>query len=275
MNDQSRPLWQLPAGVSRGTWDYVTDQSIATLYDGFHDGHPLLQFDQNLIQDHLARMRPIWSDTNPVVVDFGCGTGRNLLPLAKNNWRVLGVDLSQSMLDQFSKKAQSETATTPLAERVGLIRANMVSLECLADQFANAVLCMYSSIGMIQGRVHRVGFMTHVARILKPGGLFFVHVHNRGSWLRDPGGIRKTVADWYRSKTDKQWELGDSIYPYRGLPSMFLHIFSESELKRDLKDSGLTVIDFIRLNRQSSDTLRGNYLPHLRAGGFIAVCQKK
>lgn len=274
MNDQSRPLWQLPAGVSRGTWDYVTDPSIAKLYDGFHDGHPLLQIDQKLIQDRIESMRSTWDSPSPIVVDFGCGTGRNLLPLSEKNCRVLGVDLSQCMLEEFSKKASSNAAV--LAQtRVGLIRANMVSLECLADQFANVVLCMYSSIGMIQGRDNRVRFMSHVNRILKPGGVFFVHVHNRGSWLRDPGGIRKTIGDWYRSKTDRQWELGDSIYPYRGLPSMFLHIFSERELKQDLRRAGLSILDFIRLNRQSNATLKGNYLPHLRSGGFIAICQKK
>ena len=116
--------------------------------------------------------------------------------------------------------------------------------------------------------------MRHAARILGSKGRFFVHVHNRGSWLRDPGGIRRTVLDWIRSKRDSAWELGDSVYGYRGLPSMYLHIYSERELRHDLNVSGLRIEQLYRLNRQSSALLTGSWLPHLRSGGFLAVCSK-
>ena len=53
-SDQSRPAWQLPAGVSRGAWDYVTEPSIASDYDRFHAGHPLLDLDRELISKHLG-----------------------------------------------------------------------------------------------------------------------------------------------------------------------------------------------------------------------------
>ena len=34
-SELNRPTWQLPPGVSRGTWDYVHRDSIATEYDTF------------------------------------------------------------------------------------------------------------------------------------------------------------------------------------------------------------------------------------------------
>jgi hypothetical protein len=52
--DQSRATWQLPMGVSRGTWDYVTEPAIAKEYDRFHAGHPLLELDRKLIAEHLG-----------------------------------------------------------------------------------------------------------------------------------------------------------------------------------------------------------------------------
>lgn len=265
---QSRAAWQLPPGVSRGTWDYVTQPSIATEYDGFHDGHPLLELDKRIVAEHLgpASTRP---DGSPrIAIDFGCGTGRNLTPLAEQGWRVVGVDLSAEMLREYRAKASKTAKTEPVA-----IHANMVRLEFFADGFADAVLCMYSSLGMVQGRANRRSFMAHAARILRPDGRFFVHVHNRGSWLRDPGGVRRTVRDWFRSLRDKTWELGDSVYAYRGLPSMYLHVYAERELKRDLASSGLELVRYYRLNRQSSQLLQGAWLPHLRSGGFLAVCR--
>jgi SAM-dependent methyltransferase len=267
---QSRAAWQLPPGVSRGTWDYVTQPSIATEYDSFHAGHPLLDLDRELVAEHLGAASAGEGAARRVAIDIGCGTGRNLIPLAEKGWHVIGADLSGQMLREFQAKA----AAIPNSEAVA-IRANMVRLECFADRCADAVLCMYSSLGMVQGRENRRSVMRHAARILKPEGRFFVHVHNRGSWLRDPGGVHRTVRDWIRARRDTQWELGDRIYAYRGLPSMFLHVYSERELRRDLSAGGLETIRYYRLNRQSSAFLKGSWFPHLRSGGFLAVCKPR
>ena len=266
----SRPNWQLPEGVSRGAWDYVNEPSIATDYDRFHAGHPLLDLDQEIIANQLGS-QPFRPDGSPkIAVDCGCGTGRNLLPLAAQGWRVIGVDLSSEMLRAFRAKADQSWQ-----DRVSTVRANMANIGFLQNSSADAVLCMYSSIGMLQGRSNRRNFLSHAARILRDDGSFIVHVHNRGSWLRDPGGVRRTLRDWWRSKREEGWELGDSVYTYRGLPTMFLHIYSERELRSDLSASGFALHKLYRFNRTSSQVLKGSWFKHLRSGGFIAVCKRK
>jgi ubiquinone/menaquinone biosynthesis C-methylase UbiE len=266
----SRPNWQLPEGVSRGAWDYVNEPSIATDYDRFHAGHPLLDLDQEIIANQLGA-QPFRPDgSRKIAVDCGCGTGRNLLPLAAQGWRVIGVDLSSEMLRAFRIKADQSWQ-----DRVCTVRANMADIGFLKDSSTDAVLCMYSSIGMLQGRSNRRNFLGHAARILRDDGSFMVHVHNRGSWLRDPGGVRRTLRDWWRSKREEGWELGDSVYAYRGLPTMFLHIYSERELLADLSASGFVLHKLYRLNRTSSQVLRRSWFKHLRSGGFIAVCRRK
>jgi SAM-dependent methyltransferase len=274
-----RANWQLPQGVSRGTWDYVNDQEIASEYNRFHANHPLLELDRKLIREHLAQSGMLAPGTDRLAIDFGCGTGRNLIPLAEAGWNVIGFDLSQQMLIEFRKMAEASSTTNPgssgptkVSDRCALVHGNMVEADCLQSQSADAVLCMYSSFGMIQGRKHRRRFLMHVRRLLKPNGLFFVHVHNRGSWLRDPGGIRQTVHGWLKSRWDKNWELGDRIYPYRGLPSMFLHIYSERELVADLKSAQLRIVKLYRLDRESKSVADLRWFPHLRVGGFLAVC---
>jgi SAM-dependent methyltransferase len=268
-SDNARATWQLPAGVSRGTWDYATKPEIATEYDQFHAGHPLLDLDRKLIAEHLGESAVRTDGTPRVAVDFGCGTGRNLLPLAEKGWRVVGVDLSVEMLREFKKKSEA----TPREKPALAIRANMANAECFASDFADAVLCMYSSLGMVKGQANRRSFLKHANRILTREGKLIVHVHNRGSWLRDPGGIGRSVSGWLRARRDRDWEFGDSVYAYRGLPSMFLHLFSESEFRWDLKSSGFRIERLYRLNRQSSSVLKLGWLSHLRSGGFLAVCQ--
>lgn len=277
-----RPNWQLPKGVSRGTWDYVNDREIASDYNRFNANHPLLELDRSLIQRHLSDANLLQTGSGRLAIDFGCGTGRNLIPLAEGGWNVIGFDLSQQMLIEFQNHTRAFKSTSPdnhyhnnLSDRCVQIYANMVEADCIRDQSADAVLCMYSSFGMIQGRENRRHFLVNVNRILKHDGLFFVHVHNRGAWLRDPGGIPRTIRDWFKSRFDKNWELGDRIYPYRGLPSMFLHIYSERELISDLRSAGLKILKLYRLDRESKMVANLKWFSHLRAGGFLAVCTRE
>ena len=270
MAAKERPAWQLPAGVSRGTWDYVNDTSIATDYERFHSEHPLLKLDQEIIASVIPA-EPQRADGNKrIAIDFGCGTGRSIIPLATTGWNVIGVDLSREMLKEFTNR----THALELSDRCGKVYANMAEMNGIQDQIADAIFCMYSSLGMVQGRKNRRSFLQHVFRMLRDDGVFLVHVHNRGTWLRDPGGINRAIRDKIRSLRDSDWEYGDRIYPYRGLPTMFLHVFSERELITDIQSAGLKVRDLLRLNRESSQIAKGTWLPYLQCGGFIAVCNK-
>jgi SAM-dependent methyltransferase len=44
-------------------------------------------------------------DRNARILDIGCGTGRHALELARRGYRVIGVDLSESMLRQARQKS--------------------------------------------------------------------------------------------------------------------------------------------------------------------------
>jgi hypothetical protein len=56
---------------------------------------------------------------------------------------------------------------------------------------------------------------------------------------------------------------------------MYLHIFSEAELRRDLRRAGLRLERMIPLHLTSSRVLdRPWFLRSWRAGGFIAIAMK-
>lgn len=53
---------------------------------------------------------------------------------------------------------------------------------------------------------------------------------------------------------------------------MFLHIYTERELRQDLQSAGLKTERMVRLNITSSGLLSANgFASSLRAGGYIAV----
>jgi SAM-dependent methyltransferase len=182
---------------------------------------------------------------------------------------VLGVDLSDPMLGRV---VAGEYGTH---FRNRLIRANLVELGCIADNVADHAVCLFSTIGMIRGRKFRQQFIRHVARVVRPGGTFILHVHNRNSAWRDRPSSLAWVQSAWASLRKKDHELGDRVYAYRGLADMFLHTYSLGELRQDLRNGGWQIDKIISLAPNSDAELpRPNWWPGLRAGGFLAIAKR-
>src|SRR5438876_12443696 len=90
--------WQLPPGVDRGLWDYIHDDALARGYDAGLANAPLFHIDQSFAKQHFDRPGRL--------LDLGCGTGRLLVPFSRRGFWVLGVDLSDAMLDVARDKAR-------------------------------------------------------------------------------------------------------------------------------------------------------------------------
>ena len=71
---------------------------------------------------------------------------------------------------------------------IARLRANLVELGCIRSGAVDYGICMFSTLGMIRGRQNRRRVLAHARRILKPGGLFVLHVHNLWYNLFDPQG---------------------------------------------------------------------------------------
>src|SRR5262245_979129 len=168
--------WQLPPAVSRGLWDYLHDPGVARGYDAALAGSTLFDADVPFVERHCPPPGRL--------IDLGCGTGRLLLHLARKGRRVLGVDLSAEML----KVAREKAATEGLA--VDLLRANLAELDCLRDASFDAAACLFSTLGMVAGAEQRRRVVGHAFRLLRPGGVFVLHVHNRWFNFWDPQGRR-------------------------------------------------------------------------------------
>ena len=254
--------WQLPRGVPRGLWDYTHSAEIATTYDEFFEHHGLLKLDLRLVQQSLS------VDNHELIADLGCGTGRVLVPLVRAGARGLAVDLSEHMLREVQRKA--DIGDLPIE----CLLANLVDLECLADDCVDHAICLFSTLGMIRQRHNRERAVRHMRRIIKPGGCLVVHVHNYWAHLFDPGGVFSIARNLIESTFTNRTERGDRYFPYRGLPKMYLHSFTERELRELLTGSGFRQTRFHPLNETQSGVL---HLPWLlgsvRASGWIVFCR--
>jgi SAM-dependent methyltransferase len=255
-------LWQLPRGVTRGMWEYAHAEHIAAEYDDDLVGHPLFDFDEEIVRRYFTRPG--------LVVDLGCGTGRALIPLARIGFRAVAIDLSPAMLAIVGAKADEERL------HVDRLRANLVELDCLSDGAADYAMCLFSTLGMIRGRDNRLRVLRHARRILKPGGLLVLHVHNLWYNLTDPLGRLWLARHVLESLRRRDVELGDKFFDYHQIPNMYLHVFTRTELLRSLKRAEFSVREIISLDTTRHRALKWPWLcGRLRANGWIAVCEKK
>jgi SAM-dependent methyltransferase len=219
-----------------------------------------------VLAEHLLVERYL---TQPgVVVDLGCGTGRVLLPLAARGFFAIGVDLSPAMLGRLRRQAAKQHLA------VDCLQANLVQLDCLVDAVADYALCLFSTLGMIRGDVHRQQFLQHVRRILKPGGLFLVHAHNLWHSASIAGGRWRLVGQLAAALLRRDRQLGDVYDAYQRIPAMYLHLFRRRELLAALGSAGFTRCELVPLDYHRGGPLGGvaAYLPW-RPGGWLAVCR--
>ncbi|MCC6507859.1 MAG: class I SAM-dependent methyltransferase [Pirellulaceae bacterium] len=251
----------------------MAEPAIASEYDAFHGDHPLMRLDVQLIQDKILAsvIDPLGQSADQpstqLLADFGCGTARIARQLEARGLRTLNIDLSPHML---------QTAAAGLRPtQNSLVHSNLVELDWLADSVVDIAVCLFSSIGMIRGRQHRIDFLKHVHRTLKPQGKFLLHVHNRGhSWL-DPQGPGWLISTFVKACLYSHWQFGDRVYVYRGLPSMYLHIYSRRELVADMHAAGFTNFSILPINVTGTALLDPQtWFQYFRSGGFFVLATR-
>jgi ubiquinone/menaquinone biosynthesis C-methylase UbiE len=167
----------------------------------------------------------------------GCGTGRILLHFAAKGYWAVGVDLSEEMLRIAGEKAAAAGLSVPL------VRANAVELGCLADGSFDYAACLFSTVGMVSGAGNRLSVVRHVCRLLRPGGTFVLHVHNRWFSLWDRAGRRWLLGEAARGLL-RRGETGDRHMPaHQGLAGLTLHHFTRREAVRLLRQAGFGVVE--------------------------------
>jgi ubiquinone/menaquinone biosynthesis C-methylase UbiE len=253
--------WQLPPGVSRALWDYAHDPAVARDYDGNLADTPLLSFDQQFVLEHC---RPPGR-----IVDLGCGTGRLALTLARHGYSPVAVDISPEMLKVLGDKAAN------LRLNVARLQANLVELDCLADASFDQAACLFSTFGLIEGTANRRRFLRHVVRLLRPGGIFVVHVHNRWLHIGTASGRRllwRNTLDSWLGKAQR----GDFLMPpHQGIGPLTMHLFTRGEIVGLLKEAGFAIVEVRPVGLGGDGRISAPWwFGSLRAYGYLIAARR-
>ena len=249
------PEWSLPDGVDRALWSYTHEQRLAEEEAAYFVGHPLLAADVPRVLEAL--------EPASMVADLGCGTGRAAIALARAGHGVVAVDLARPMLERVARDARAERlAVLP-------VEANVCDLRGLASGPFDAVLLLFSTLGMIRGRGARRRALAEAACLTRPGGRLILHAHNLWHNLRNPAGRRWLIAHMPSILFGSE-RAGDRPMTYRGIPNLIVHQYRQGELRADLASAGWQVTFLMPLDAATAELVpHGRPLARWTCGGWL------
>lgn len=129
----------------------------------------------------IARLAPLGAGA---CLDLGCGAGRHLPFLAEGGRQVVGLDLSQTLL----------TAARGAAAVAGavLVRGDMRQLP-LGDRIFSAVASLFTAFGYFGPLASHGAVVGEIARVLRPGGHWYLDYLNCAAVRRDLAGGDSTT----------------------------------------------------------------------------------
>ncbi|MCK4575530.1 methyltransferase domain-containing protein [candidate division WOR-3 bacterium] len=170
------------------------------------------------------------------IIDLGCGTGRHSIELARQGCRVVGVDISEVLLEEAKKRAAE------LDVDVEFINGDLRSLDALFEneekKFSGAICLCESGFGVLGGEEEDLYFLKSVYGLLKPEGKFILTTFN---------GIRRYLK--YNEK-DSVFNYSKGVVNWSAPAEEFgeelteeMRIYTPSEVRMLFKLAGFSKIE--------------------------------
>lgn len=249
-------------GVPPSTMEYARARAIALNYDDYFAYCSLFKFDLAVLEALL--------ETPGLLLDLGCGTGRHAIHFARMGFEVTGVDLSEHMLAIARGKARTAGVS------VNFIQSNICDMVAVPAGCHDYALCMFSTLGMVQGDRNRLKALREIRRKLVPGGRFIAHFHNMYFGMWKWSDIKWLLKTHLLGKVLPGVETGDKYFRiYRGIKNMYLHLFSLREIRSLFRRAGFRISNIVYISPARTGELDGTLFRGIRSNGFIVECIKR
>jgi SAM-dependent methyltransferase len=122
-------------------------------------------------------------NSSSIIADIGCGTGHHVADLSSKNLKVIGIDISPSMIEQAKKESPHSNFKVGNALDNGLFNQNSLT----------HVLCLYFTIYYFKEKMQ---FFYNCMDWLMPGGYLIVHLVDRETFdpILPPGNPLYVVS---------------------------------------------------------------------------------
>ncbi len=204
---------------SLGTWQAFYDRHRS------HDAQ-LLAWETDFVERFI---RP-----GDDVLLIGCGSGRDLLPLAARDCRVTGIDPVRSSLHIASAMLAERGLTASLIE-------GFFEEVSIGGAFDAVIFSYYCYSAILESRT-RIAMLRKAAAMLKTGGHIVLSASSNTP--RAHGAlIRAARVSGLLCRSDWRLEPGDLVWNNRaGRPSYsYAHAFAPGEVEQEVRCAGLAL----------------------------------
>jgi SAM-dependent methyltransferase len=118
-------------------------------------------------------------------LDLGCGTGTNVIELARHGWFATGVDFSSLAIENARRKAEWVSGVT-------FVQGDVTRLSALGVDGPFDLVLDIGCFHTVALR-RRGAYATEVARVARSGAVLLMFAF--GPWLRWPGSGRTREAE--------------------------------------------------------------------------------
>lgn len=183
-------------------------------------------------------IKRFFAKKNSKVLDLGCGAGREAIPLAKQGFRVTGIDSCPQMIEQAKKLSTQEKAHALFLEM------DAAQLKFRNNSF-DYVLFTNNGFEQIPGIKRRLRLLKNMHKVLKPTGRFIFTTHSR--FVPGPFFLNyfKWAFDYVLFKVKKilkikqeTAEFGDAVILDRG--KLYVHFSNPLEVIKLIKKAGFS-----------------------------------
>ena len=204
-------------------------------------GHPLLTAERSASEvDFLESVWPIKPGAR--ILDVGCGFGRHSVELARRGYAVVGIDPAAAMIEAARRRA---------AEAAVAVDFRQVHGETFSDpHLFDGAICLFTSLGQVEGGVDNLGLLPKVHRALKNGANFIVEVPQREAAVQqlrpyDRFGSGEAFTEISRSHDDQRHVINEYFRVVNNNNEMKFHLsyrlFTLEELRELLGKAGFIV----------------------------------
>lgn len=136
-----------------------------TLFENYGKKYDNESFTQGTIGECDFLEKEINYNKSLKIIDVGCGTGRHSIELTKRGYKVVGIDLSESQLEQAKEKAKAEDL------QIDFLKHDARKLP-FNDEFDLAIMLCEGAFPLMETDEMNYEILKNVTNSLKDSGKF-------------------------------------------------------------------------------------------------------
>ena len=176
-----------------------------------------------------------------LLLNVGCGGGRESISLAEIGYKMIGIDLVYPMVQQAHQNAVNRNLDIKYSTM------NALSLGFRENTFTGVVM-LGQVLAFIPYKRNRISALKEIGRVLKPNGRLILTTHSRNCHIKYELYflVINTIRKIFNTLGIDTLETGDRFASTVGKAKSdgkhFLHMYSMEEAIEDLSSAGFEIL---------------------------------